>query len=339
MTMRLGALVSRQLRRGCFGALAALCLAPPAGAQRTLQSGDYVVYSWTRNDQLAHRVIRYARSYDSLPGLPATAPTFGQIVRIYLAPNDRQFRELTGDQAPDWGAGVAAPEQGIIVLRAYGGTGGAYDDLPGLLRHELAHIALHRYLQPTRVPRWFDEGYAVWASGELDMDAAWLLRVAFATQRAPSLDSLELSWPRMTTDARVAYLLAASAVEYMVRESGTRGLGLFLKQWHDSQNFEIALAGTYGLSLDQLENHWRKDVRQRYGWLAVMAQSSVAFSIMAVGVLGLYLIRRRRDRAKLAYLRATEPPDEPAFWDEADPGPDPESGPEAFDPRKESPDI
>lgn len=331
------AVFSKQLRRGCFGALAALFFATTLHAQHAVQSGEYTVYSWTANDKLATRVIEIARGYDSLPGLPAAAPAFGKPIAIYLAPDDKTFRELTGNQAPDWGAGVAAPEQGIIVLRAYGGTGGAYDELRSVLRHELAHIALHRYIEPGRIPRWFDEGYAVWASGEMDMDAAWVLRVAFATDRAPPLGTLELSWPAMSADARVAYLLAASAVEYLVRESGTRGLELFLARWHTSHNFENALAATYGLSLDQLESHWRKDVRHRYGWLATITQTSVAFFIMALGVILLYLIRRRRDRAKLAYLRATEPPDEPAFWEidpEAEPEPD-----TTIDPTPKPPDI
>ncbi|MFP5355115.1 MAG: hypothetical protein ACLGIK_08170, partial [Gemmatimonadota bacterium] len=38
-----------------------------------------------------------------------------------------------------------------------------------VLRHELAHLALHEYLGdlPTR---WFDEGYASYAAGEWDRD-------------------------------------------------------------------------------------------------------------------------------------------------------------------------
>jgi hypothetical protein len=204
----------------------------------------------------------------------------------------------------------------VIVLRAYGGTRGAYEELPRVLRHELAHVALHRYIGAARIPRWFDEGYAEWAAGEMDTQGAWQLRIAFARQRGPMLDSLELSWPVMSSDARVAYLLAASVVEYLVRESGPHALALFLQRWRATQHFEQALASTYGLSLDQLEIHWRRDVKKRYGWLAVVTQTSVAFTIMAVLVLVLYFIRRRRDRARLAILKATEPPDEPAYWEE-----------------------
>ena len=288
-------------------------------AQTVVQSGSFVVHSWTPTDKFARAVLESAARV-RLPALPEQAPTFGQPIHIYLAPDDRTFMRLTGGEAPEWGAGIAVPEQGIIVLRAYVGGRGAYDELPGVLRHELAHIALHRYLDPSLIPRWFDEGYAEWSAGELDAEAGWMLRVAFATNHAAPLDSLELSWPSMATDARVAYLLAASVVDYLVRQSGDRGLGIMLERWHTSHSFEKALATTYGLSVDQLETHWRKDVKHRYGWLAVVTQTSVAFSIVAVGVVALYIIRRRRDRKKLQRLKENELPDEPAYWQ--DPPPD-----------------
>lgn len=298
--------------------LAALCLATSLSAQTVVRSGNYIVHSWTPTEKFARRVLAMANGYDSLPALPAAAPTFGQPINIYLASNDAQFRALTNDQAPEWGVGVAASELGVIVLRAYGTTGGGLGELPRVLRHELAHIALHRYLAPARVPRWFNEGYAVWAAGDLDTEAAWLLRVAFVTEQAPSLEQLELSWPAMTTDARVAYALAGSAVQYLVNESGTRGLDIFLRRWRESKSFEGALAATYGLSLDQLETHWRKDVKRRYGWLVFVTQTSVAFIFLTVAVMVLYFIRRRRDRRRLEQLIATEPPDLPAYWNEAD---------------------
>lgn len=302
-----------------LGSLCALLLlSTTSHAQHVVREGDFVVYSWTSNDRLARRVLEYAREYDSLPALPAAAPTFGSPIRIVLAPDDRRFQQAIGGRAPEWGVGVAVPAEGLIVLRAYGGTRGAYSEIRRVFRHELAHIALHRYLEGARIPRWFNEGYATWAAGELDVESAWLLRVAFATQRAPPLDSLELSWPTGATDARVAYLLAASVVQYLVNESGAHGLEVFLQRWRASRSLDAALGATYGISLDQLEEHWRRDVRRRYGWFAVFTQSAVFFAFAALGVLVLFVIRRRRDRARLARLKETEPPDEPAFWQEDD---------------------
>ncbi|MGQ0561760.1 MAG: peptidase MA family metallohydrolase [Gemmatimonadota bacterium] len=306
-------------------ALAALLLATTAQAQNIVRSGPYVVESWTSNQRLARAVLTEARVF-SLPALPPQAPAFDEPIRIVLARNDAHFREATGNRAPEWGVGVAAPEEGLIVLRAYATRGGAYDQLRSVLRHELAHIALHRYMRAARIPRWFDEGYSMWAAGELDAGGEWQLRLAFAFGGAPSLDSLGLAWPDMRGEARIAYLLAGSVVKHLVNESGERGLDLFMRRWHDTGDFEGALAGIYGLSIDQLETHWRRDVRRRYGWFAVFVQSAAFVTFAAIGVLALYFIRRRRDRAKLDQLRATEPPDQPAFWAEAEAEAEAEAG-------------
>ena len=265
--------------------------------------------------RLGASIADLVRSYPPLPALPPDILSTSPPIRIVLADSDQHFDILTGGRIPEWGAGVADPEAGLIIVPGYAGGRAATSDMRKVLRHELAHVALHRYLAPGRVPRWFNEGYATWSAGQLDVEGGWILRVAFALDRAPPLDSLELSWPRATADARVAYLLSASVVEYLVRESGEAALTSFLQRWRTSQDMEQALAQTYGISIDQLERHWRRDVKRRYGWLAVLTQSAVVGAGAAVVLMILFAIRRRRDRRKLALLEAAELPDRPAFWD------------------------
>ena len=105
-------------------------------------------------------------------------------------------------------------------------------------------------------------------------------------------------------------------VSYLVRASGVHALELFLQRWHESHNMEQALGATYGMSIDQLETYWIRDVRSRYGWLAVLTQGAFIMAGASVLMVALYLWKRRRNRQRLAQLRATEPPDQPAFWDE-----------------------
>jgi hypothetical protein len=190
-----------------------------------------------------------------------------------------------------------------------------------VLRHEWVHLALHQYLGGVRVPRWFDEGYAQWASGGWDASEAWRLRVLLALGRAPPLDSLSLAWPRDEASADAAYLLAASAVAFLLGESGARGLALFLGRWREDGAFEPALRRTFGMTSSQFEEDWRQDVRRRYGWLFVFSHSAVFWMALALVLLGMMRIRQSRNREHLARLRAGEPPDRPAWWDESQDGP------------------
>lgn len=286
----------------------------PAATGGTLVQGPVRFHFAPAARPLARHLAALAAGYRALPGLPPDVLRRGPPVEVYLAPTPAAFDSLTGGAAPDWGAGVAAPESGIIVLPAYFSRRADESQLGEILRHELAHIGLHRYLAPARVPRWFDEGYATWAAGGLDWQSAWLIRIAFALHRAPPLDSLELEFPAGETDARVAYLLSATAVQALAQRAGDVGLTRLLARWRKTGSFEIALRRTFGVTSGQFEREWRESVKRRYGWLVVLGDTAVFWLLVAPGLVALWLIRRRRDRARLERLRASEPPDAPAFW-------------------------
>lgn len=275
-----------------------------------------------RADSLvATRVLALIAAQSPLPGLPPSVPSD---VTAVLTHGREAFDELTGGVVPEWRAGVAIPEAGMLVLPY--GEGPSVLDAEGqrTLRHEWAHLGLHEYLGDLRIPRWFDEAYAQWASGGFDASEAWRLRVLLALGRAPPFDSLALVWPAGREEARTAYLLSASALAYLLEPSGERGLTLLLERWRAERSFDAALVLTFGVTPGQFEEDWKAHVRARYGWLLVLSRSSVLWMILAVMLLALARTRRKRDREKLARLRATEPPDRPDYWiDEGGPAPPP----------------
>jgi len=292
--------------------LAALVALLLAGAG-TISEGPLRFRYWPGGEPLARHIADLARGYSRLPGLPARILYEGPPIEIDLAPDPARWDSLTGGHLPDWSAGVAAPDEGRIVLPAFGGRARP-SDLGEILRHELAHVALHRYLARAFVPRWFDEGYATWASGGMDERSAWMLRLAFLLHRAPPLDSLELEWPTEANQARVAYLLAASAVALLGERTGERGLQLLFLRWKETGTLDLALRRAFGITLGQFEREWRDEVRRRYGWALLLSDTLVFWLLMTPVLLVLVLVRRRRDRERLARLRETEPPDTPAYW-------------------------
>jgi hypothetical protein len=156
-------------------------------------SGRRATVDFTRSDSLlAERVLGLVDDQAPLPGLPSSLPA---AVTVVIAHGPQAFDELTGGVVPEWRAGVAVPSENMLVVPS--GEGRSLVDAEGLrtLRHEWAHLGLHAYLGDLRVPRWFDEGYAQWASGGFDAMEAWRLRVLLALGRAPPMDSLTLRWP------------------------------------------------------------------------------------------------------------------------------------------------
>jgi hypothetical protein len=295
-----------------------------AGEPYQSLSGTRAEIHFSRGDSLlAVRLLELVDGQPPLPGLPPDVPSD---VDVVVTHGVAAFDELLGGAVPEWRAGVALPAANLMVIPA--GEGPSVVEGAGrqTLRHEWAHLGLHGHLGDLRVPRWFDEGYAQWASGGFDTSEAWRLRVLLAFDRAPSMDSLSLRWPAELERARVAYLLSASAVAYLLEASGERGLAAFLESWREERSFDQALRLTYGVTPGQFEEDWKAHVRDRYGWLVVLSHSSVFWLIITLLLLLLVAIRRKRNQEKLARLRATEPPDHPDYWNELERGSAPPPG-------------
>lgn len=299
--------------------LVALILSTTAGptalvAQDSVRAGPVVLHYWPEQRALADQIVERLGQQAPLPALPDTVLDTGS-VDVFLAPDPARWDSLTGGAAPEWGAGVADPMAGLVVLPTFDWARTPPHTIYRTLRHELAHVALQRYLGTARIPRWFSEGYAQWASGEWRWDSAWQLRMAFVRSDSPPLDSLTLQWPAGEADARLAYLLSASAVAYLVERSGERGIRILLERWREEVDFDVAFRSVYGLTVSQFEEDWRSYVKRTYGWTVILGHSLFFWLIAAIILIALFLIRRRRDRARLERLKETEIPDDPAYWE------------------------
>lgn len=284
-------------------------------AYGSIRATRSTVWFASRDSLVALRVGELLDAQPGLPGLPDSLPTG---VHAVLAHSPAAFDEATGGVVPEWRAGVAIPSLDMLVMPTGEGVRVVAGEGLRTLRHEWAHLGLHQHLGELRVPRWFNEGYAQWASGGFDAMGAWRLRVMIALRRTPAMDSLALSWPSGREEARTAYLLAASAVTYLLEAGGERGLALFLDRWRERRSFESAFRETFGVTTGQFEEDWKRHVRSRYGWLFMLSHSALFWLVLALVLLFMMRSRQGRNREKLARLRAEELPDAPAYWETAE---------------------
>ena len=302
----------------------------------TLPDGRGTISGLASDSALAAALIAELERSHRLPGLPDSLPTG---VDVVLARDEATFLRAAGGLPPEWSAGIAIPAESRIVIPLWDGANRNRLDLVNrVMRHEWAHIGLHQHLGALRVPRWFSEGYAQWASG-WDRGSAWRLRLLVAAGKTPPLDSLTLRFPEGAASAEVAYLLSATMIEYLVDESGEDGLGRFLERWKADGRFEDALALTYGLTPTRLEVAWKRWLHDRYGWLYILGNSGAGWGMLALLLVALVRIRRRRDREGMARLRADEAEAEVEWWHEPVPeGPrEPSHGTSEGDPDRDPP--
>jgi len=263
--------------------------------------GRFTIVAYKSDELLAKSLLASAVARDTFPGLPR--PT--QRVVIAIAPDHRRFREWIGPTAPEWGAAVAFPESSRIVMQGQNAGSDAGDPVE-VLRHELAHLALHQALGDLP-PRWFDEGYASYAANEVARDAVLGANLALLFRGMPALDSLDAGFAGGSLRAEGTYALAYRAVAELAERDPDRGLTLFFRYWKETGRFESAVRSAYGITQGQFEEIWRARTRRRYGGLALAADLSVAAAVTLFIVMPFYVIRRRRDRLRMAALvRADE---------------------------------
>ncbi len=265
-----------------------------------LDAGRFTVVAYPQDLKLARALVGRAVTSDSFPGLPR--PRARAVVAI--APDARTFREWTGPWAPHWGAAIAIPAQQRVVLRG-GAQAAEAGDPHVVLRHELAHLALHEAMGDLP-PRWFDEGYASYAAGEWDREQVLLANVALLYRRMPALDSLDRRLVRGAREAEGAYALAHRAVAELAALDPERGLTLFFRYWKADGRMDPAVRAAYGMTLDGFEDHWRSRTRRRYGVLAVLGELTLGAGFALFVVLPLYVARRRRDARRWAELREAD---------------------------------
>jgi hypothetical protein len=285
--------------------LASLLFATPSahaqtGAPERLDRGRFTAVYYPSERALAKSLLDYAVANDSFPGLPRPH----ERALLALAPDRKRFREWTGPGAPEWGAAIAFPESQRIVMQ--GRSAGADAGNPReVLRHELAHLALHEFLD-VDVPRWFDEGYASYAAHEWTREDALAANLALAWRGTPTFDELDAEFGEGSTAAQNAYALSYRAVVELASLDTARGLAPFFEAWKTYGSLDRALRESHGLTLSDFEQRWRQRTRRRYGALALVGNVTLAGVIVLLAVLPLYVARRQRDRRRLAALVAAD---------------------------------
>ena len=174
---------------------------------------------------------------------------------IAIAPDAAHFRAWVGPEAPEWGAAIAFPESRRIVMQGRSAGSDAGDPVE-VLRHELAHLALHERLG-NKPPRWFDEGYASVAAREWRREDVLAANVALALRGTPSLDQLEEGFRAGSVAAQSSYALSYRAVSELASLDPARGLSLFFDYWGEGRSLDGAVRQAFGVTLAGFEKEFQ----------------------------------------------------------------------------------
>ncbi len=185
-------------------------------------------------------------------------------VEIARTPGEMATFAPSGAPYPEYAAGVAYSELGLVLLSLTPIHAGQEQDLGEVFRHELAHVALHDALNGQPIPRWFNEGFAVFASGESSFARMKTLSMSTVGGSLIPLRELELSFPNDETKAQVAYAEAVDVVRFLVRREDIHRFRALVSELREGKSFEQAVLDAYAVDLATLELEWRDDASRRY---------------------------------------------------------------------------
>ncbi len=229
-------------------------------------------------------------------------------VNVRVARTSREMMSLApvGVAYPKYASGVAYPELNLILLTLTPESPNERLDIAETFRHELAHLALTQAVNSQPIPRWFNEGFAIFASGESSIPRLQTLWTATLAGTLVPLERLERSFPEDAMTASIAYAEAADVVRYLARKEDHHRFNGLIERMGQGQNFNAALLESYGLDRFALEYEWREDVGRRYTFWPVICSTTVVWGgIVVLFFLG-YRRRKIRDRVTLERWKREE---------------------------------
>jgi len=243
----------------------------------------------------------------SAPRLRAWTGAAPARIRVEVAADHAAFAQRAQALgAPLWAAGLALPQQDLILLRSPRQLGGPEQFAP-VLQHELMHLYLAAGLRGRRAPLWLEEGLALLLSGEGGWTRAEAMTRAVLSDKLLPLAELERTFPAEPFQAAVAYAQSYYLVSWLLKNHGEESLRSIVASLAQDRPLTAALHRATGRGLAALQDAFFADMRSRFSWLAVLTGGGFLWALVSlVAMVGLVL-RRRGQRAR---LRGSSPREE-----------------------------
>jgi hypothetical protein len=208
------------------------------------------------------------------------------------------FRSHFATRLPDWGVGAALPGGRAIAID--------YERVPEIGRsveevflHELTHALVHQAVNEIWLPVWFQEGVALWFSGEWRfLDTVQVV----LDGNLPELGRLEGAFPAHAAGADQAYRTSLLAITSLRRWYGEDVLSRLLAATEREQDFQVAFRQVTGETLAGFTARFAGDMRLRFGWLIALTRWPTFFALLALLFAAGAVARLIRNRRRLAAM-------------------------------------
>lgn len=216
--------------------------------------------------------------------------TAGPPIAVELAPETSPWAR----RVDPWVAGFAIGAESVLVIFPSRSPSYPHSTLDDVLRHEVAHVLIHRAAGGRAVPRWFNEGLAMVAERQWGLGDQTQLLYQLVSGPRDSLDALNRLFEGGQREQTRAYLLSGAFVHHLVRGYGDDAPGRILQEMDDGASFETAFYNVTGRTTTRAEAEFWDSHRVWTTWIPILFSDEMLWA--AVTLLALLAIQRKRRR-------------------------------------------
>jgi hypothetical protein len=219
-------------------------------------------------------------------------------ISVFIAESEAEFNKLLGENFPDWGIGAAIPEHSLIVLKSPKVF--KYDKpINQVARHELAHVFIHHKVKGNEIPRFMDEGLAMYLSFEWEFGQDLFVARAVFTNSIIPLYRIESVNSFKSGKAELSYTESFLAASYFLKEYGKSNLDTLLLSLSQNEGIDQALIKSIGINYDDFQKEFSSYIKDRYRVVFLLSDSFLYWLGLAFLIIIIYFLKRWRNKKVL----------------------------------------
>ena len=225
-------------------------------------------------------------------------------LQVYIMPTRKAFIDALKGDLPKWAGAFAVPSQHLMVIKSP--RWDKSDNYSQVLIHELAHLVVHELVGARDLPRWIDEGTAIFYSGEDRWRTDAAVSKALATGSVLPLSEVDdvLTYHRAKAD--LAYQQSFSAVNYLLATYDIEALVEIIHSLKDGVSVDGAFLNATGSTLNDFEGEWRAHIQKAHRWLWLYEINEYIWAlIFLLAVLALIFRKVRNKRIEREWRDAS----------------------------------
>lgn len=197
-------------------------------------------------------------------------------------------------RAPSWAVAYAVGGAGLVVLIPSRVPGYPDHSIESVLLHEVAHVLITRAAGHRPVPRWFNEGLAIYAAREWRFGDRARVAVATVRRRGVALAEIERRFQAGAHSAASAYALSTAFVRFLIDRHGFFVAARIFDDLAAGHPFPQAFRRATGATVAMEEELFWRHLDLWNKWIPFLTSSATLW--MVITGLALWAFRRRRER-------------------------------------------